>query len=263
MKRRVLIIANPGKTGAVNYCEGVFRDKENYTSFFKSGYGGYYSDSEIRTFDKPSKQKIKDELSALSIDEIEFSILIFCGHGYYSSVSNSNIFHLNDTEDIDSLEFRKNAKKRIIIEDNCREVCHEYINDSRRLIKGFSAVALYEQKNQQITPTLCRFYYNQRISDCPEQIIVAMACNIGEFAGDSSSSGGYYSSSLLKKTIDDATDDLKTVNLSQSHRIYNFPAKHNEAVPLVVVRSGNTQNPQIEKPRIHDSKNYLPFAVIA
>lgn len=261
MKRRILIITNAGKVGAANYCEGVFKDKANYISFFKAAYGGYYSDLEIKVFDKPSKIKVRQELTLLTTDSIEFSILIFCGHGWHSTVSNSNIFQINDIEEIDSLEFRKGAKKRIIIEDNCRKPYPEYIKES--LTKAFSARALFDDKRQQPNPEQCKLYYNKRISNCPEQLIIAMACDIGELAGDSSSNGGYYSSSLLRQTLNTAEADLKSIDLSKSYKTYNFPSSHNNAVPIVRTLSGDKQNPQIEKPRLTDSHDYLPFAVIA
>jgi hypothetical protein len=262
MKRRILIITNAGKVGAENYCEGVFKDKANYTSFFKAAYGGYFSDSEIRTFDKPTKAKVREELGLLTSDGIEFSIVIFCGHGWYSTVSNSHIFVLNDNkEQIDSLEFRVGAKKRIIIEDNCRKPHAEYIRES--LSKALNFSALYDSKKQQLNPEQCKFYYNKKISDCPEQIIVGQACSIGELAGDSSTNGGYYSSSLLKATANNIETDLKTIDLSKSFKTYSFPFCHNESVPLVRALSGNKQNPQIEKPRVSDANDYLPFSVIA
>lgn len=262
MKRRILIITNAGVVGSTNYCEGVFKDKANYVAFFKAGYGGYYSDSEIRTFDKPTKAKVCEELLNLTKDGIEFSILIFCGHGWYSTVSNSNIFTLNDSkEEIDSLEFRAGAKKRIVIEDNCRKPHQEYITES--LVKGFSAMALSDGHRRQISPEQCKIYYNNKITNCPEQIIIGQACSIGEVAGDSSSNGGYYSSSLLKQTVRTAEADLQSFDLSKSYQTYNFPLSHNNAIPLVKKLSGDTQNPQIEKPRVVDANDYLPFAVIA
>ena len=262
MKRRIIIITNAGVVGADNYCEGVFKDNANYIAFFKAAYGGYYSDSEIRTFDKPSKAEVRKELNNLSIDGIDFSILIFCGHGWYSTVSSSNIFILNDRkEEIDSLEFRVGAKKRIIIEDNCREPYQEYITES--LIKSFSAMALSDGYRRQVNPEQCKAYYNNKIINCPQQIIIGQACSVGEVAGDSPRSGGYYSSSLLKQTIRTAEVDLQSFDLSKNYKTYNFPLSHNNAIPLVKNLSGNTQNPQIEKPRVADSKDYLPFAVIA
>ncbi len=262
MKRRVIIITNAGKVGSENYCQGVYKDKENYISFLKSGYGGYYSDSEIRYLDKPSREKVREELSLLTKNEIEFSIIVFCGHGWYSTMSESNIFELNDNGDlIDSLELRTNAKKRIIIEDNCREPYSEYITDN--LIKSFSAGGLFEEYHKRINPEECKKYYNKKISECPEQVIIGQACSIGETAGDSSSTGGYYSSCLLKKTKEMVESGLITIDLSSNYSTYSFPFIHNLAVPVVQKRSGNKQNPQIEKPRYSVSDNYLPFAVIA
>ncbi len=225
-------------------------------------YGGYYSDAEIRAFDKPSKAKVREELSLLSKDGVEFSILIFCGHGWYSTVSNSNIFRLNDNnEEIDSLEFRAGAKKRIVIEDNCRKPHKEYINED--IIKGFSAMALSDGFRRQVNPDQCKIYYNNKIKSCPQQIIIGQACSIGETAGDSPTNGGYYSASLLKQTVKTAEADLHSIDLSKSFQTYSFPLSHNNAIPLVRNLSGNTQNPQIEKPRFADAKDYLPFAVVA
>lgn len=261
MKRRILIITNAGKVGADNYCEGVYRDSENYISFFKEAYGGVYIDSEIRLLDKPRLTKVQEELSNMTKDEIDFSIVIFCGHGWYSTKSNSNIFELNDSESIDSLEFRQGARKRIIIEDNCRKPSPEYATESLR--KAFSARALFDSKNQQLNPVHCKHFYNKRISDCSEQIIIAHACNIGEFADESSSSGGYYSSSLLKATRDKVQTQINQINLSEHYSIFSFPHCHNIAIPLVQELSGNKQNPQIDKPRLSNGDEYLPFSVIA
>lgn len=262
MKRRILIITNAGKVGAENYCEGVFKDRANYVSFFKSGCGGYYSDSEIRTFDKPTKSKVRTELLLLTQENVEFSILIFCGHGWYSTKSCSNIFELNDSdEQIDSLEFRTGAKKRIIIEDNCRKPLPVYINESS--VKNFSTLALCDSYRRQVDPEYCKVKYNNRIKNCPEQIIIGQACSVGELAGDSPISGGYYSGSLLKQTLKTVEDDLQSFNLSNYAKTYSFPLNHNSAIPLVRSLSANKQNPQIDKPRVSDPNDYLPFAVIA
>lgn len=261
MKRRIIIITNAGKVGADNYCEGVFRDRENYITFFKAAYGGFYADAEIRPLDKPSKTKVREEIKLLSSDNIEFSIIIFCGHGWYSTVSNSNIFQINDTEELDSLEFRAGAKKRIIIEDNCRKPYAEYITESIK--KSFSAMALSDSRQQQLNPELCKHFYNKTILECPEQIIIGQACDIGEVAGDSSSKGGYYSSSLIKAAETKVRNGMKTIDLSKNYSIFSFPSCHIDAIPLVRSLSGNKQNPQIEKPRLSNGENYLPFAVIA
>ena len=78
MKRRVIIITNPGKNNAPNYCKGVYKDASNYESFFKSPYGGYYSSTEIRIFDKPNKFRVLTELSLLNMNgTLSFLLLYF------------------------------------------------------------------------------------------------------------------------------------------------------------------------------------------
>ena len=261
MKRRILIITNAGKLGSENYCEGVFRDKENYINFFKAAYGGFYANSEIRVLDKPSKSKVHEELMEMENDKVEFSIIIFCGHGWYSTISNSNILDLNDSEEIDSLDLRLGGIKRIIIEDNCRKPYAEYITESLR--KAFSDILLSGDKQQQLNPIKCKQYYNKRISECPEQIIIGQACNIDEVAGDSSSKGGYYSSSLIDVTERNVMAKMRSIDLNINYSIFSFPSCHNDAIPLVLSLSVNKQNPQIEKPRLSESESFLPFAVVA
>ena len=41
MKRKALIISNPGETGVENYCEGVKVDIQNYVCFIESPLGEY------------------------------------------------------------------------------------------------------------------------------------------------------------------------------------------------------------------------------
>lgn len=48
MKRKMLIIANPGERDAENYCEGVNQDVTRYHRFFTSIQGGAW---------KPMKSK--------------------------------------------------------------------------------------------------------------------------------------------------------------------------------------------------------------
>lgn len=261
MKRRIIIITNAGKIGAENYCEGVFRDIENYRNFFKAPYGGYFSDSEIRFLDRPSKSKVREELKLLVDDNIVFSIIIFCGHGWYSTISKSNIFHLNDSEQIDSLEFRVGAKKRIIIEDNCRKAHAEYLSEN--FMKSFSGAAAMLEGRLHLNPEQCKIQYNKRISECQDQIIIGQACDINEVAGDSSSKGGYYSSSLIKAAENKILAELKAMNFYSMSKTFGFPICHSDSVPLVQSLSGGTQNPQIAKPRMVYPTEFLPFAVVA
>jgi hypothetical protein len=261
MKRRVLLITNPGKKGDDNYCGGVYKDQENYFSYFKEPIGGYWANSELRYFDKPSKYTVTNEIKLLAQDEIEFSIIIFCGHGWYSSKSSSNIIDLNEKEQMDALDLRADANKRIIILDSCRKVYPVSINED--LIKAQEIRMLSDKAQAKLNPEQCKKYYNQVIDECPKQLIVTYGCNITEVAGDNPAFGGYYSSSLLAESRGWAANQLTTIDLAKKYATERVPSCHNDSVPRVVKLSGGTQHPQIEKPRVSLSTDYLPFIVVA
>ena len=55
MKRRALIIGNPGEKGKEGYCAGVLKDVENYQEFLMSPVGGSWEKSEIAVRLLPSR----------------------------------------------------------------------------------------------------------------------------------------------------------------------------------------------------------------
>lgn len=258
MNRKVLIITNPGEKGDEYYCSGVYVDSDNYNNFFQSPMGGYWSDSEILIIDKPTKKRVEQELNTLS--NMDFSIIVFCGHGFYSSQSKSNILELNMFERMDSLYLRNNSNKRIIILDSCREVHPDYLTDSLQKSKMFSASF---DTLSKLNAQDCKRYYNETISECSKQTIIAYAADINELAGDSSSKGGYYTSSLLKESRKWVDNNILSIDLSSKYKTCSFPASHDLSIPSVQKLSGGDQNPQIEKPRIPTSEKYLPFIIIA
>ena len=258
MERKIFLITNAGEEKTENFCAGVKIDAYNYKSFFKASYGGFWSDSEILHLDKPSKAVVINELSKLKTTD--FSIIIFCGHGWYSSISKSSIIDLNIKESIDSNELRSTTGKRIVILDSCRKVYPEYIVEN--LIK---ARALLESTSQfsKLNPESCKYYYNKKISECPNQLLMAYASDINELAGDSSTNGGYYSSSLLKSSIDWVEKSIKEVDLSKIYSSGSFALCHLNSIPQVTKISGDKQHPQIERPRQANVKDNLPFVIIA
>lgn len=258
MKRRVLVITNPGEKGEDNYCGGVYVDGDNYKNYFKAPYGGYWSESEITILDKPSKTTVQTELNNLT--DHDFSIIIFCGHGWYSSLSASNILTLNKTESLDSNDLRKNANKRIIILDSCRKVHKEYITDEILKSRMMSESLLGLSK---LNPLACKEHYIETINMCPKQLIVGYAANLNELAGDSQTKGGFYSSSLIKASVDWVDNSIGSIVPSKNFLVSRFPSRHDNSAPLVEKLSGNTQHPQIEKPRVSDTNDYLPFGILA
>lgn len=258
MKRKVLIFTNPGEIDDENYCKGVYKDVDNYNEYFYSPSGGYWSESEVEHLDKPTSSLVKRKLEELTTTGVELSIIIFCGHGWFSSKSNSSIICLRRGQELDSLELRKNAKKRIIILDSCRKVHDEYINE-RELIKArmFSESI----KAMRLNGDTCRRLYNQEAEKCDNQIIVIHAAGISETAGDSESVGGYYSSSLLSTCRELVDQRIKNIDLSTQYVCLRIPSIHSSAIPKVLALSGGLQNPQIEKPRLETA--YLPFGIVA
>lgn len=250
MKKHILLISNPGEKGADNYCNGVNVDIENYYNYFTSPLGGAWYPSEITHLDRTTVSGLKSTLSKMK--DNDYLKVIFCGHGYYSGGRTSTILELKTKEEIDSIELRGIVPKQTIILDCCRKIYPDIILEARmaKLAKSFSFSDLNSQD--------CRRYYEETIRNCSPGVIVTYGCNINEVAGDSSSQGGYFSSCLLKackKIHENSNVDIKT-----NYYAYNIVKVFNEAVPLVQKLSGNTQNPQIEKPR---SDPYYPFAIIA
>jgi hypothetical protein len=260
MKRKILLITNPGEVGSEHYDKGVYVDIENYKSYFMAPYGGYWSESEeILHLDKPTKSCVDKEL--LELSSCDFSIIIFCGHGYYSSCSDSNILELDLNERIDSLDLRKYADKRIIILDSCREVHPEYLTDNVIRKSQFFSESLTALR--KLDSESCKRYYNKSIADCSEQLIVSYASGIGEVASGNSSKGGYYSSSLLKVARNWIDETIDSVDLASEFQSRSFPKFHQDSIPLVEKLSANKQNPQIDKPRLPSTSKYLPFAILA
>lgn len=255
MKRKILIVTNPGKKTDINYCAGVYRDAENYINFFKEPFGGYWSDSEIKYMDKPSLKSLDYEFQKAC--RAEFSIIIFSGHGWYSSQSLSNILQINDDQQIDSNALKAHTKKRIVILDCCREVYNEYILENKEQLfsKGLEGVPLLNAQK-------CKKLYNKAIDESPMQLIVSNAAGINQTAGDDSAIGGVYSSNLISFTRKWSNQRAKEIDLRSQFALAPFPACHHACESNVILSSGGTQNPQIQKPKFSNPNSYLPFAIV-
>lgn len=248
MTRYSLIISNPGTPGAQNYCAGVLVDVREYTAFLTSPLGGAWFDSEIVCLDRPT---VDDVLRKVDVAKsVDYSLVIFVGHGYYCSRRKSTIVELRPGVELDSMELRSGTTRRSIILDCCRKRAFEDLSESRSSLKFAAA--------KPLSTTNCRIVYDNIAMACSKGILVAFGCSIDETCGDQSSRGGYYSSSLIgacRTWYEDATSprpgNYKSLSVVEAHDL---------AVPLVNRLSGGTQNPEIEKSR---TGPYFPFAVMA
>lgn len=249
MNKKILIISNPGEPSAENYCEGVNVDVAKYQDFFKTALGGGWYSHEIQHLDRPTKTAVIETVKKLST--LDYSIIIFCGHGWYSSVDNSTVLELKNGQELSEMELRKNGAKRTIILDCCREIYNESILESAM------EVFAMERDANLLSIDKCRRFYEKAITKASTGLIVAHACSLDETAGDNSQSGGLYSESL--RISANKWRKNNTVS-SDNYSILSIVATHKTAAEHVKVRSGGRQNPQMEKPR---SLPYYPFAIIA
>lgn len=250
MTRKALIISNPGEKGDENYCEGVNVDVSNYKQLLTSPLGGLWLSAEITHLDRPKTNHVIKEIAYLA--NIDYTFIVFCGHGYFSTKSDTTVLELQKYEELNSLELRANANKRTIILDCCRKVVKEAI-----LEKAFAAKA--ERMIPHLKPDECRRYFDSQIGKCSKGIVVGYACKKDEVAGDSQSRGGYYSYGILQSAIN-WHDNINNIDLEKSFYHFSIVKAHEEGIVRVRQLSGGTQNPEIEKPR---SDPYFPLAIIA
>jgi hypothetical protein len=249
MDRRALIIANPGTQGEESYCHGVSRDVDNYKAFLKSPVGGFWSEDEIVVRHKPSHATIISDIGQQK--RADYSLTVFCGHGYHTARTNSTIVELKQGTDIDADELRAGANKHTLILDCCR-VIHTavYAEDA--------APQILKKAVSKISASECRKFYDKAIADCPTGIVVLFGCSINETAGDSDTQGGFYSYSLISAA--EAWSRETDVDTSEKYRPLSVVKAHEMAAQGVARMSGSRQTPAIDKPR---SGNYFPFCIIA
>lgn len=249
MRRKALIISNPGEQNEENYCEGVLADIRNYRDFLTSSIGGLWLTSEIASKHRPSVDELKEEVAKLSA--YDYSLVVFSGHGWYSNKLKSTVLVLRKGQEIDSVNLRLKSSRQSIILDCCRE----------RYGALPTMIALAEKlarARPRINPQHCRRYYDKRLQECAEEIVVTYACATGEKAGDDSQRGGVYSHSLISGAQEWA--DGNHYDTTKNFNILSVVQAHQTAIPKVVQLRGNRQNPQIEKPR---SGPYFPFCIVA
>jgi hypothetical protein len=249
MKRQALIIANPGEEGTEGHLQGVIKDVANYRSFLLSAIGGLWRASEIIDMMMPSLARVRETVRSTSASD--YALIIFCGHGCFSTPLNSTVIELRDGEDMNSDELRAGAPKQTLILDCCRvrsAVIPTPMTDSIKLAKSM----------ENINPDECRKYYDKKIQECANGLVVMHACSIGESAGDDAQKGGYYSFNLLEAGKTWARSS--TVDTSRYIGLFSVVQAHQDATPRVQRVSANRQNPTIEKPR---SEPYYPLAIIA
>jgi len=249
MNRKALIIANPGEPGPDN-CKGVLKDVDRYRAFLQSPNGGLWREDEIKTLQQPSATTTDAEVRSLA--NADYSLTVFCGHGFYSAASHSTIVQLSASVDLDSNELRRGAAKHSLIIDSCRVV------ERPAALLMEDAIAKRAKQESIIHPGNCRRYFDEKITNCPQGLVVLFACSVGQTAGDSEADGGWYSYSLVSTA--EVWSRQTYVNTEREYRSLSLVEAHDGAIPRVSTLSAGRQTPTIEKPR---SGPYFPFCIIA
>lgn len=242
MTRRALIIGSPDVS-----IPGAKKDIENYKNFFLSAMGGLWQQTEIVSLQSPSKQQVIAQIQALK--SVDYSVVVFAGHGGHVTVNSPPIVVLQPNVEISSSELRIGAPKHTLILDCCRVLEREITVDS--------VLAKAQRFEHELDPVECRKYFDKRISECGNGLVVLYACGFNETAGESSQ-GGWYSTTLISAARD--WENNSTVDTSKDYRIFSVIQAHDATIPTVRSLSGNRQNPAREQPR---TTMYFPFAVIA
>jgi hypothetical protein len=252
--RRALLISNPGEAGAKNYCKGVYVDLQNYQRFLTSPEGGGWFSSEIEPMmDRPTKSALRSKVSEMA--HYDFTLIMFTGHGWYSSTDNDRVLILRSGEEIPSLELCQNANKRIVVLDCCQIVHQESLMEKRAHMVCFANEAgIPRQANMEN----CRKLYTKEIDAAPRSCIRTFSCGINEESTDNDETGGLYNSSLLNSAERWAISQAN--NLWVQEDSLSIVQSHEMAAERTRKESGGTQNPSITKPK---SEPYFPFAVFA
>lgn len=238
MTRKALIIGNPGETGAENYCAGVLKDVDNFKTYLQSSRGGGWYRNEISTLMKPDKTTLSGAL--LSLYEVDYTFVVFCGHGY--AWKEETILELSKNNEINANYLKLGAKKRTIILDSCRK--EEYplksILEHQGIEKSFVADAAIANSRRNFDNALTR---------CVDGIVLINSCAYNETATDLDKYGGLYCYNYIKYAAQ--------YPLS-SNQYLTVVGVHNATSEIVRENSAGNQNPTIEKPR---TMPYFPFAV--
>lgn len=254
MKRRAIIIGNPGEEGAENYCKGVYKDVEAYKRFLRQPYGGYWANSAIiGPLVKPSAAEVRRVIASLK--PLDYALVIFSGHAEHSDEADSTVLEVKEGETMNEQEFYRISPKTTLILDCCRT---EALTNLEEAVKAEFAMpaALAE-----LHPLKCRQYYKNRIEQCGESMVVLYACSIGEKSYDNTSGkGGVYSHSLLSVAEAWVEQTRREIDTSKNFGIFSVIQAHTRTHKKIVLSLENRQTPDVLKPR---SGPYFPFAVVA
>lgn len=259
MRRKLIILSNTG--GKKNYLDSVLHDRENYLRYFRSAYGGGWTDKEEIYAPEPNEcswADLEDYMNAIEdFAHVDLWVIVFTGHGWADKNGESYLEPQPGTameEDIPVgwiANMTKNSRC-LLITDSCRAVLP--ITESQQPVQREFSLADGEDDFIRV---LGRNLYFRILPNIPVgSFTVGFACQYDEKAGNNDDdTGGLYSDALLQAA-------LHEIKLSKQKNIHNdwvsFSYIHSQARQQVMVATDGRQVPVL----LHDRANQIPFCVI-
>lgn len=238
MKRHALIIGSPDDS-----IKGVYDDMKNYRSFFESSVGGRWYATEITTLESPDKATVQRELDKLK--SADYSVVVFAGHGEYSTVDRTTILQLNPNVKISENDLKQGAPMRTLILDACRVLTKTTLRE----VLAKSAIAM----DSLVDTKSSRVIFDEHLEKCHPGLATMYGCALSEGAGDIPGEGGRYSSTLIR-----ASRDWVSSSPIGRSLVLTVSDVHDTAAKIVQRNSGSTQNPKSDFPR---TLPRFPFAI--
>lgn len=238
MKKACLIICCDNTSSGK--LKGALLDAKNYYCFLRSDFGGCWYENEIFYLRNPSEKELRKKIK-VNFRSLDYSLIIFSGHGYFNRQHNQQYIELKDADVPIGYLDTKSPKQSIII-DSCRD----YVSNLKLNLPKF-----YHPPQPFIgdpSETGTRELYERLISKSENGISVYFSSQRGQSA-EETNKGGLYSFSLLKV--------VEHWLINKSSKAISFDEVHKRAIALLK-DIGAEQIPT----KNTDNKNIvLPFAV--
>lgn len=195
MKRRLLLICNPGKFNDKNYSPEVISVLKRYRQYFQSVVGGCWQNDEIMTLPMDfsvtnEANKLGGIMKVLNSKETDYSVIVFVGHGEVKDGIESVLLPSQQSCPISYFLYdfnignNKNIKRTVIL-DACRTIVPPKFSQ------------LYEGLNQKLVEVRCEEYYNSLIEKAEPHIELIQSTSYGQPARVIPNKGTAFSNAVL------------------------------------------------------------------
>ena len=248
MKRKLLLLCNPGYEECGNNVPQTYDIINAYKQYFKSAFGGVWRDDEI--------DEMPDYLSGMGqnvwlaqkiqqYDQLDYSLIVFVGHG--ASCEKLDYIQLPDKKMFAVKDLYGNTGniKRTIIIDSCRGIITSELID-----------LLLEKHRIEMRTNECRKLYDDIIETAEPHCELLQSTKYGEYA-NVTQTGSVFSDAFFKvmknnlpiwntealsnpekqvvKTIQDILDPIRT-EMSIYGQVPQYTNKSHSHFPIFAVK---------------------------